>query len=32
VIRCKKNPDETELKRLIMPADGYVVDIKKLTR
>jgi hypothetical protein len=32
VIRLKKNPDEKELKKLIMPADGEVVDLDKLTK
>src|SRR5262249_21083149 len=32
VLRLKKNPDEKELKRLIMPADGNVIDLKKLQK
>jgi hypothetical protein len=30
VLRLKKNPDEKELKKLIMPADGEIIDIDKL--
>ncbi|HJZ59971.1 MAG TPA: DUF1559 domain-containing protein [Gemmataceae bacterium] len=30
VIRCKKDADEKELKKLIMPADGFPVDFTKL--
>jgi hypothetical protein len=30
VIRCKKDPDEKELRKLILPADGEVIDIDKL--
>jgi hypothetical protein len=32
VLRLKKNPDEKELKNLIMPADGNVIDLKKLQK
>jgi hypothetical protein len=32
VVRVKKGADEKELKKLIMPADGLVVDISKLTK
>jgi hypothetical protein len=32
VIRMKKDPDEKELKKLIMPADGEVIDLDKLTK
>ena len=32
VIRMKKNPDEAELKKLIQPADGEVLDLDKLTK
>ncbi|MDB5307287.1 MAG: hypothetical protein JWO38_1489 [Gemmataceae bacterium] len=32
VIRCKKDADETELKKLIMPADGTVIDMTKLKK
>ena len=28
----RKNPDETELKWLIMPADGHTIDFKKLEK
>jgi hypothetical protein len=31
VTRCKKDPDEKELRKFIMPADGEVVDFDKLT-
>jgi hypothetical protein len=30
VMRLKKDPDETELRKLILPADGEVLDIEKL--
>lgn len=32
VKRLKKNPDEKELKNLIMPADGNVIDFSKLEK
>ena len=32
VIRCKKNPDEEALRRLIMPADGKANLLDKLER
>ena len=32
VRRIKKDADEKELKRLIMPADGEVIDFKKLDK
>jgi hypothetical protein len=32
VRRLKKNPDEDELKKLIMPADGSIIDFKKLDK
>lgn len=30
VMRCRKDPDEKELKKLIMPADGYPDDTDKI--
>jgi hypothetical protein len=30
VIRCAKNPVEAELRKLIMPNDGYTIDFNKL--
>jgi hypothetical protein len=30
VIRCRKDPDEKELRKFIMPADGQTVDFNKL--
>jgi hypothetical protein len=32
VIRMKKDPDEKELKKFIMPSDGEVIDLDKLTK
>jgi hypothetical protein len=32
VIRMKKDPDEAELKKFIMPADGNPIDLDKLTK
>jgi len=32
VIRLKRDPDEKELKKLIMPDDGEVIDFDKLTK
>jgi Protein of unknown function (DUF1559) len=32
VMLLKKNPDEKELKKLIMPADGEVIDLDKLRK
>jgi hypothetical protein len=32
VIFCKKDADEKELKKLIMPADGFVIDFKKIKK
>jgi hypothetical protein len=32
VLRCKKDPDEGELRKLIMPADGQPIDMKKLRK
>jgi hypothetical protein len=32
VVLLKKNPDEKEMKKLIMPADGMVIDIDKLKK
>lgn len=32
VVRIKKDPDQKELKKLITPADGEVIDLDKLTK
>jgi hypothetical protein len=32
VLRCKKDADEGELRKLIMPADGQPIDMKKLRK